>query len=186
MFPTVLHTFFINWRFAHGLEPFFIWKIQQWSSSAENELFFLSLKYIIGTYRNERLKTWGRRRPPRKQNNTNENYWDWEKRRRSHHTFKSNNGPKFYLSAILPVQQFVSYSHKFRSKTIGLVNSRWLGLRTPCSLHYCCPSNMPRERKSEQRLVTILFRSGLSNLTTIPDWWYRKKNFYHWSNGWPW
>lgn len=84
------------------------------------------------------------------------------------------------------VQQFVSYSHKFQSKTIGLVNSRWLGLRTPCSLYYCCPSNMPRERKSEQRLVTILFRSGLSNLITIPDWWYRKKNFYHWSNGWPW
>lgn len=67
------------------------------------------------------------------------------------------------------VQQFVSYSHKFQSKTIGLVISRWLGLRTPCSLYYCCPSNMPRERKSEQRLVTILFRSGLSNLITIPD-----------------
>ena len=64
-------------------------------------------------------KTWGQRRPPRKQNNTNENYWDWEKRRRSHRTFKSNNGPKFYLSicaAICELQSQVPVENNQFSK----------------------------------------------------------------------
>ena len=81
--------------------------------------FFLSLKYIIGTYQNERWKTWGQHRPPRKQNNTNENYWDWEKRRKSHRTFKSNNGPKFYLSicaAICELQSQVPVENNRFSK----------------------------------------------------------------------
>ena len=67
----------------------------------------------------------------------------------------------FNTSEIFKVLLQASISRSFSFFLFGLNinnnNTVWFGLPTPCSIHYCCLSNMSRERESKQRLVIILF-----------------------------
>ena len=78
--PSHLHGFALEIRydfillFANGLERFVIWTIHKRSNSISEISFFLSYRYMVGTNRDECSKTWGLRRPLRKQSNTNGNY----------------------------------------------------------------------------------------------------------------
>lgn len=56
-----------------GCSRFFIRRFTIEVAVSLKMIFFLSHRYIVGTYQDERWKTWAPRRPSSRQNNTNEN-----------------------------------------------------------------------------------------------------------------
>ena len=47
-----------------------------------------------------------------------------------------------YFPNQITVWNCTNVNHKFQSKTVSLVNSLWIGLRTSCWIYYCCLSNV--------------------------------------------